>query len=192
MNPSNELSKEKTKSNKIESKDIFKKLKNNYILQKLFNNLLKKKLFYIIKYNKYIKKRANVSFKDYKEYREIYSTNEIEIKPVKNIYGKFINIDNENEKYYHIYFNNNKEETKRNYLKKNENIVKLKIIIDYQIKSFEVLFGDRKDIEYIYFKKFYRNNIDNMKYMFLGCSSLKKLNLSNFNTNNVTDMRYMF
>ena len=31
-----------------------------------------------------------------------------------------------------------------------------------------------------------------MGYMFYGCSSLKKLNLSNFNTNNVTDMDYMF
>ena len=28
--------------------------------------------------------------------------------------------------------------------------------------------------------------------MFYGCSSLKKLNLSNFNTNNVKDMRDMF
>ena len=31
-----------------------------------------------------------------------------------------------------------------------------------------------------------------MKGMFSGCSSLKKLNLSNCNTNNVTDMRYIF
>ena len=31
-----------------------------------------------------------------------------------------------------------------------------------------------------------------MSYMFYGCSSLKKLNLSNFNTNNVTDMSGIF
>ena len=37
--------------------------------------------------------------------------------------------------YYHIYFNNN--EIKRNYLDKNDNVEKLNIIIDYQIKSFE-------------------------------------------------------
>ena len=47
-------------------------------------------------------------------------------------------------------------------------------------------------IESICFKKFYRNNITNMGYMFWGCSSLKELNLNNFNTNNVTDMRGMF
>ena len=31
-----------------------------------------------------------------------------------------------------------------------------------------------------------------MNAMFLGCSSLKELNLNNFNTNNVTNMSYMF
>ena len=36
MNHSNELSKEKTESNEIESKDIFKNLKSDYFLQKVF------------------------------------------------------------------------------------------------------------------------------------------------------------
>ena len=49
MNSSAELYKEKTESNKIESKDIFKNLKNDYFLQKLFHNLLKKKSLDIIK-----------------------------------------------------------------------------------------------------------------------------------------------
>ena len=31
-----------------------------------------------------------------------------------------------------------------------------------------------------------------MSHMFSGCSSLKKLNISNFNTNNVKDKSYMF
>ena len=92
MNPSNELSNEKTDSNKIESKNIFENVKSNYILKKLFYNLLKKKSLDIIKYNKNIQKRINISIKDYKEYSEIYSSIEIEIKPIKNEYGKFINI----------------------------------------------------------------------------------------------------
>ena len=71
----------------------------------------------------------------------------------------------ENKIYYHIYFNDNKEEIKKNYLNKNENVSKIKIIINYQIKSFEKLFENCECIEYIYFKKFYRNNINNMKYM---------------------------
>ena len=99
---------------------------------------------------------------------------------------------NENEIYYHIYFNDNKEEIKRNYLNEDDNVSKFKIIIDYQVKSFEKLFYNCKCIEYIYFKKFYRNNINNMGSMFSECSSLKELNLSNFNTNNVTNMNSMF
>ena len=172
MNSSSELSKEKSESNKIESKDIFKNLKNDYFLQKLFHNLLKKKSLDIIKYNKKIKERMNISIKDYKEYSEIYSSIEIEIKPVNNEYGEFINM-NENEIYYHIYFNDNKEEIKRIYFNENDNVSKIKIIIDYQIKSFKELFYKCKCIEYICFKKFYRNNINNMESMFLGCSSLK-------------------
>ena len=43
---------------------------------------------------------------------------------------------------------------------------KIKIIIDYQIKSFEGLFEDCECIEYIYFKKVCRNNIMNIRDMF--------------------------
>ena len=96
-----------------------------------------KKSLDIIKYNKNIKNRINISIKDYKEYSEKYSSIEIETRPVKNYYSHFINFNKENEIYYHIYINNDKEEAKRNYINKNEKIETLKIIIDYQIKSFE-------------------------------------------------------
>ena len=172
MNSNSELSKEKAESIKIESKN-FKNLKSDYFLQKLLNHLLKKKSLDIIKYNNNIKERINKSIKDYKEYSEIYSPIEIEIKPDEYYHGHFININKENEIYYHIYFNDNIEEIKRNYLNKNDNVEKLKIIIDYQIKSFKGLFQYCRDIEYIYFKKFYRNNITDMGYMFYECS-LKK------------------
>ena len=184
MNPSNGLRNEKT-----EAKGVFKKIKSDYFLRKLFYNLLKKKSLDIIKYNNNIKERMNISIKDYKEYSEIYSSIEIEIKPVKNKYGKFINIDEEDEIHYHIYFNDNKEEIKRKYFNKNDNVSKIKIIIDYQVKSFKELFCYCEYIEYICFKKFYRNNINNMEGMFWECSSLKELNLSNCNTNNVNNMR---
>jgi len=183
MNSSSELNKE--------TKNILNNLKSDYFLQLLFNNLVKKRYLDIIKYNNNIKDRINISIKDYKKYSEIYSSIELEIKVTKDKYGKFINIDNENEIYYHIYFNN-KEEIKRNYLNENDNIEIIKIIIDYQIKSFSRLFDECECIEYICFKKFYRNNIDNMKFMFAFCSSLKQINLSTFNTNSVTDMGGMF
>ena len=93
MNYKNELNKEKTESNKIKSKGLFVKLKSDYFLRKLFNNLLKKKSLDIIKYNKNLKDRLDISIKDYKEYSKIYSLIELEIKPVKNNYDKFININ---------------------------------------------------------------------------------------------------
>ena len=151
MNSSSSLSKEKIELNKMKSKDIFKNLKSDFFIQKVFYNLLKKKSLDIIKYNNNIKKRINISIKDYKEYSEIYSSIEIEIKPVNNKYGEFINM-NENKIYYHIYFNDNKEEIKRNYFNKNDNVSKFKIIIDYQVKSFKELFCYCEYIEYICLK----------------------------------------
>ena len=92
--------------------------------------------------------------------------------------------------YYHIYFNNI-EEIKRNKIEKKDNVKIIKIIIDNQVKSFSGLF-EYCYIKYINFKKFYRNNIFDMSYMFTRCYSLKEINLSNFNTNNVTNMEYLF
>ena len=175
----------------LNSKIYFDKLKGDYFLQKVFENLKRNRLLAIIKCNKKIKNRLNINIKDYKEYSEIYSSIELEIIPIKNKYGKFININND-ESYYHIYFNDGKEEIKKYSINENDKISKIKIIIDYQIKSFEKLLYDCECIESINFKKFHRNNIINMRSMFFGCSSLKELNLNNFNTNNVTDMSYMF
>ena len=112
---------------------------------------------------KNIKERINININDYKEYSELI---EIEIKIAKNKYGKFINIKKEEEIYYHIYFNNNKKEIKRNFIDKNAQIKVIKIVINYPIKSFEELFYNCTFIESIYFKKFFRTNITNMNYMF--------------------------
>ena len=178
--------------NKIKSKITLKNINSKYILKRILNYLEKKKVLNAIKYNNNLKKRININLKDYKEYSENYSSIEIEIKPANNKYGKFINIVEEEKLSYHIYFNNNEEEIKRNYINENEKIKLIKIIIDNQIKSFDSLFSDCQKIESIHFKKFYRNNINNMNNMFSGCSSLKELNLNNFNTINVKDMSYMF
>ena len=85
-----------------------------------------------------------------------------------------------------------KEQIKSTSLDENDKVSKINIIIDYQVESFYKLFFNCHCIESICFKKFYRNNIINMSFMFDGCSSLKVLNLNNFNTNHVTNMGYMF
>ena len=210
------LSKEDKKE--LNSKNYLLNLKSNCVLKKILANIGKNKSFKIIKCNKKIQKRLNINVKDYKEYSERYTPIEIEIIPIKNEYSPFINIEGD-KSYYHIYFNDNEKEIKKYSLKKDDNISKIKIKIDYEVKSFEKLFCQCKCIESINFKKFYRNNITQMRSMFLGCSSLKKLlnfnsfntdnatnmsdmfygcsslkelNLNNFNTTNVTDMSYMF
>ena len=122
MSSCNISNNKKEELKQMKSKDIFENLKGNYILKKIFDNLKRKKSLEIMKYNENIKKRINLNINDYKEYSEIYSSIEIEIIPVKNKYGKFININEENKSYYHIYFDNKKEETNRNYINKYENI----------------------------------------------------------------------
>ena len=149
MESANLISKVKEEKNKWKSIDKFNNIKANYFLEKVFNNLKKGKTLNIIKYNENIKKRININTNDYKEYSEKYSSIEIEIKPVSNKYGKFIKIKEE-EIYYHIYFNNNEEEIKRNYINEGEEIKMIKIIIDYQVDTFEKLFHSCKCIESIY------------------------------------------
>ena len=190
MKSSINVSKENNKENESAKQNpILENINSKYILSKIYNNMTIKKKLEIVKYNKKIQNRINLSVNDYKEYCEI----EIEIIPKKGKYGKFININENDELYYHIYFNDNKEEIKNKYkINEEDKVTKIKIIIDYQVKSFKKLFFECECIESINFKKFYRNNITDMSYMFSKCSSLKELNLNNFNTNNVTNMESMF
>ena len=169
---------------KLINSDKLQNLKSDYFIQKFFDYIQKRRTLKTIR---------NINIIHYKEYSEKYSSIEIEIKPMENKYGDFININKENEEYYHIYYNDNKnEQIKSTSLNENDKISKINIFIDYQVESFNELFYNCKCIESICFKKFYRNNVTNMSFMFSGCSSLKELNLNNFNTNNVTDMSFMF
>ena len=132
--------KEKEHSKPITSENMFKKLKSDYFIQKIFGYIHKKKSLETIRYNKNIQKRINININHYKDYSEKYSSIEIEIKPMENEYGKFINIKEEDKKYFHIYFNDNKKEIENTSLNKDDNVSKISIIIDYQIKSFSHLF----------------------------------------------------
>ena len=166
MKSSINVSKENNKENEsAKPNPIIENIKSRYILSKIYNNMTIKKKLEIVKYNKKIQNRLNLDDKDYKEYCEI----EIEIIPKKGKYGKFININKKDELYYHIYFNDNKEEIKNKYIIKEEEgvtkheyyieeedkVTKIRLIIDYQVKSFYKLFYKCKCIESINFIKFY-------------------------------------
>ena len=161
MKSSINASKENNKENESAKPNyIIENIKNRYILSKIYYNMTKKKKLEIVKYNKRIQNRINLSVKNYIEYSETFTPIEIEIIPTKDKYGRFININENDKLYYHIYFNDNKEEIKNKYkINKKDKIAKIKIIIDYQVKSFKELFSGCKCIESINFKKFYRNNI---------------------------------
>ena len=109
MKSSINLSKVNNKENEsAKPNPIIQNINSKYILSKIYDNMTIKKKLEIVKYNKRIQNRLNLSVNDYKEYCEI----EIEIIPTKDIYGKFININESNKLllFYHIYFNDNKEE----------------------------------------------------------------------------------
>ena len=140
---SKDLSNEGKKNEKIKnikSKNKFINIKSDYIMKKLFKNIPKRVTLKIIKNNMNIQKRLNININNYKDFSENFSSIELEIVPIQNGCGTFINIKEEEEIYFHIYFNDNKEEIKRAKLIEADNVSKITIIIDYQIESFYKLF----------------------------------------------------
>ena len=123
-------------------------IKSIYILKQIFDNLQENIKLKIVKYNIKTQKKLNISNQDYKEYQKII----IEIIPAINKCGRFFNMNNKEDVfYYHAYFNDNKEEVNMYYLNKDDKVRKIKLVIDYQIRSFYKLFFDCKCIESIYF-----------------------------------------
>ena len=167
-------------------------IKSVYTIKIIFEHIKKNKYLSIIKYNKKMQNRLKLTINDYKEYSQLYSPIEIELKLVKNTYSNqaFINTTDDNKKYFHIFFNDSNKEANLSNLN-HEKIEKVKIIIVHHIISFGYLFLCTR-IEEIYFKKFYRTNIIDMRSMFSCCTSLKKVDMSIFITNNVTNMQRMF
>ena len=169
-------------------------------------------------YNKRFQKIFDLSITDYISYYNrviIELTPLTELKEGENI---FINYKEENKNYYHIYFNDSYIEVNKRTIKNDENVKKIKVVIDHNINNFSGLFSYcdcLKGIKVIkcegthivnlnsMFKgckslidldviKLKTDNVKTMKDMFFNCSSLKKLDLSNFITKNVCSMFYMF
>ena len=89
---------------------LFKKINSDYIFKKkILDFLKKKKILEIIKYNKSTQKRMYININHYKTYSETKTPIELDIIPLMGEYGTFININEEDKKYFHIYFNDNKK-----------------------------------------------------------------------------------
>ena len=119
--------------NKTNQNCLLPKIRSKYILKRVFDHLNQIRILNLVRYNKMLQNKVNKSIMDYKI---LYSKIEIEIIPTNDIIGTlhiFININKTNKQYYHIYFNNDKEEIKRNYIQQNENISTIKVIIDFEV-----------------------------------------------------------
>ena len=156
-------------------RNILNNIKSKYILKQILNDIKQNKSLKLIKCNKLLQNKLDIGIIDYKNYYELI---EIEIYPqLKKEKNIFINILPKLKSHYHIYFNdNNAKEIKRNYFTKNDNIKKIKIVLDNEIKSFEKLFEYCSCIEKINFIKFNRKDINFMNNMFSGCTLLQELN----------------
>ena len=162
MNPNHKTKTKKGKSNKNKTNANLDDVKSKFTLKKIISHLAEKKFMKIVLYNKHMQHRLDLDNIDYKKISQV----ELEIKPLPYHYGKFINFIEGEESNYHIFFNNNKKEKKRSFIKENESVIKIRVIFDYKIKSFFNLFNGCKFIESISFNFFYIDNIISMKNMF--------------------------
>ena len=175
--------------------NLFSNIKCDYILRFIFDNLSEKRSLKIVQRNKSLQERLEININDFKKYKNRIEMILItipfqDLKDEKNI---FINYDkNEKKSFYHIYFNNTRKESNRNYITKRDKVNKIRILLESGIKSIEGLFQDCKCIKRINCIKFKRSDITNMSKMFSGCSSLLFLDISNFITYHVTNMSQMF
>ena len=87
----------------------------------------------------------------------------------------------------YIYFNESYQEIFRNYIKKDENVSKIRILIDMEVKSISELFQYCK-IKKVIFIKFNRTDFIDMSFMFECCESLKELDIMKVKTDNVINM----
>ena len=101
----------KETTSKVEEQGL-RNLQSDYFTQKFFGYMSERKYLETIRYNKSIQKRINININHYKAYSETKTTKtsiDIDIIPKKGKYGEFININEEDKKYFHIYFNDNKK-----------------------------------------------------------------------------------
>jgi len=124
---------------------MLNKIRCVYIIKEIFKNIEPVVFLNIIRYNKKIQKKLEITKGNYHYYDLVIK---IELIP-KNIDTRntFINIKENEKDFYQI---------KRNYFTNKEKISKIKIVINNEIKSLKGLFSGCsyiKEINFIKFKK---------------------------------------
>ena len=173
-------------------------IRSVYILRLIIKEHLRKKCYFTLaQHSKSLQEKLEINLEDYKEY--YYTRNkriEFELIPISKLVpdtNYYFIKRKEPKDYYHIYFNNDKNnEIKRNYITYKDKIKKITIKLDKELKSLAGLFTDCTVIKEIKFTKFYRDDFTDLKELFYGCLSLEKLDVTEFKTSNVKNMNWMF
>ena len=181
---------------------MFANIKSVYILRFILKEHLRKKSYFkLAQYNKTLQKKLEINLKTYKEdYKRRYNRIELELIPMSTIepdINHFFIRRKEKKEYYHIYFNNDKnDEINRSYITCKDiyidKVDKIIIKIDMELKSIAGLFTDCTVIKEIKFTKFNREDFTDFKELFYGCINLDKLDITKFKTSNVKNMNWMF
>ena len=136
-------------------------IKSKIIIKKIFQNIKDKVFLQMIKYNNILQKKLDITIEDYKTYNQI----EFEIKPNHN---KTITINRKEEfnSFMHIFIDDDKNDIKSLTIDSSSQINKLKIIIDFEIKSLKGFFKNSEYISELKCIKFNRKDIKDMSEMF--------------------------
>ena len=166
------------------------KIKSAFILKQIFGKLDFNKFLNIIRYNKKYQEKLNISNNTYKEEQNKI---ELEIIPLNTPFIFLMNnsINKLYKSNFHFYLNDKKAELKRNYITSADNAKKVRLILDKEIKSLNGLFKDCINIKKIKFVKFNRDDIDDMSYMFYGCTSLEEISFTKIKTCKVKNLEKM-
>ena len=140
-------------------------LKSKLVFKNIFSFIEKNKYFEIIKNSKKVQQKLSISLDSYKEY---FKQIEVEIIPKKSDDlkdTKFINIsDFINNK---IYFNSDSETIRRNTFLENDNISKIRVLIDIK-------------------------NGDSLKNLFLSCKKIQEIKFIHCAVNIMTNLSNLF
>ena len=144
-----------------DKKDTLQKISSKYILIKIFNILKEERLLNLINYNKKLQKIMKLKKKDYEnEYFKI----KLELFPIENIYGKFINYLSHTK----IYFNDMVNEIKNKFITKDNEVHIIRIIINRNKKFLSNLFYGCKCIKKLKITKFNREDIETLALCLMG------------------------
>ena len=174
-------------------------VKSHLILQTILNNIDERKAMKLIRYNKAHQKKLKLTLEDFKNFIQV----KVEVIPVhwdklKKAKNFFVNFGKDKNKFL-VYFNDNNIPIDRDYIKPEDKVEKITLII-IRTQSLSELFYNKKQgiysgcdcIQEINFIRFFNRDIIDMSCMFYGCSMLTKINFSKFITEKVKNMSYMF